>query len=128
MAGDNILDGNWGFDAVFEHRRGLGAQADELFDGGAGAAFGARFQQLAQGNQRQDDRGGFEVVGLADLVAEARDNAQKDDQTVDISGQRTHGHQHIHIGAAVAQGFKRAADVLAAEHDDHRRRHGSEDE
>ena len=128
VARNDFINWNGLFFAIAQESGGFRRQSHQALNGGAGAAFGARFQQFAQRNQGENDGGRFEVVRFADQVSEVEEDAEQDDNAVAIGGERAHRHQHIHIGAAVAQGFQRAAEVLAAEQDDHRRRHRAEDE
>ena len=128
VARSDFVDGNRLLLAIAEQRGCSWRQPDQLLDGGAGPSLGSRFQQLAQRDQGQDDSGRFKIVGLADPVGKVEEQAQQDDQTIDISGQRAHRHQHVHVSAAVAQRLDRAAQVLPSQDENDRRRQRAEDE
>ena len=54
-----------------EQARGFGAEIEQGANGGAGAAAGAQFHDLAEQDQRGDGGGGFEVnVGIAAHAAQ----------------------------------------------------------
>ena len=47
-------------------------------------AFGARFEQLAQRDQGENNGGRFEIIRLADHIAEAEEQPQQHNHAVDI--------------------------------------------
>ena len=128
VARRDFIDGNRLLFAIVEERGCLRRQTHQLLDGVAGAALGPRFQQLAQRHQCENDGGRFEIIEFADHIAESEQDAKEHDDAVDISGDGAHRHQHIHVGAAVAQGLQRAADELPAQQKHDRRGQRAKDE
>ena len=57
IAGNDLIDWNGLFFAIAQESGGFRRQSHQALNGGAGAAFGARFQQFAQRDQRENDGG-----------------------------------------------------------------------
>ena len=74
VSGLDLLERNVFFglpSARVEQARGLGAEIEQGANGGAGAAAGAQFHDLAEQDQSGDGGGGFEVnVGIAAHAAQ----------------------------------------------------------
>ncbi len=72
VADFHVINGHVELGAVADHAGRLGAQPDQSFDGFAGLAFGASFEQFAQ-----DDKGDNDGCRLE--IHEARRQAQGDE-------------------------------------------------
>src|ERR1039458_1589906 len=90
---------------VVEQARGLWAEIEQRADGGAGAAAGAEFHDLAEQDESGDGSGGFEVsFGIAGHAAQrSGKNARREggDDTVYVGHAGAHADQREHIRATI---------------------------
>ncbi len=98
----------------------LRLQADELLDRLARPPLGPRLQQLAGNDEGDDDGRGLEVEVVAQGHA-AGGLEQQHGHAIKIGHRRTESHQHVHVGAAVAQALERAGVVVPTDVELHRR-------
>lgn len=63
VADADLRDGDFGGFAITDHAGGVGLQADQAADGGAGLAAGAGLHPAAQKDEGDDDRGGLVIDG-----------------------------------------------------------------
>ncbi len=76
---------------------GFRPQRHQFANGGLGAASGPGFQQLAEGDQGDDDGARLEI----ELAAGGHPQGQQQIEAVEIGGTGAGRHQHIHVGGAV---------------------------
>ena len=88
-----------------EQARGAGAEIEEGANGGAGAAAGAQFHDLAEQDESGDGGGGFEVdVGIAAHGAQRlgkNPGRKRGDDAVSIGDAGAHADQGEHVRAAI---------------------------
>ncbi len=77
----------------------------QFANGGLGAASGPRFQQLAEGDQGNDDGARLEI----ELAAGSHPQRQQQIEAVEVGGAGAGRHQHIHVGCTVLDGEPGAA-------------------
>jgi len=96
-------------------------QADELAHSLAGLALGARLQQTAEEDQRDDERRRVEVHRLAEAAVGEPSREEDARHAVEVGRRRAHGDERVHVGAeAVAQRRPGSGVELAAHPELHR--------
>ena len=123
VAGENGGDRHVHLAAVAHDAGRARLQPDELAHGVAGLALGARLEQAAEEDQRDDERGGVEVHRLAEAGVLERLREEHAGDAVQVGRRGAHGDQRVHVRAeAVAQAGPRGRVELPAHPELHRRR------
>ena len=97
----DILDRDLALFAIADDAGGLGLQPDELADRLAGAGLGARLEQSAEEDQRQDHADGL-VVDLLELLGDGI-GRDRDEEAVAERRAGAERDERVHVGAAVAE-------------------------
>ena len=118
---DDLGDRHVDLDAVAHHARRARLQADQRADGVAGLAAGARFEQAAEQDEGDDERGRVEVHRHAQTVVVEEAGEEHAGGAVEVGGRRPQGDEGVHGGAAVARRGQGGAVELAADPELHRR-------
>ena len=109
----DIVHGYFGLHTITDDTCGLGTQTHQLLDGFRGASLGAGFEELAQLDERDDDRRRF-VIDMSHQPTEG------DRQGVEECSGGAHRNEHVHVRRLIADRFERANIILPAHIELHR--------
>ena len=112
VAGLNLFERHYGFDAVADAAGSGGAQAGERIERSQGAAFGSGFERLTQQEKSENQQDRVEI----DLAAGRGPDGGI--SGIEQSHARSQTHQGIHVGVSVAE-CSDGAQVNAASGPDH---------